>query len=395
MNKKLISVIVSLGVVAGSAGMAYANTISTTNPKSLEASNNVLTETNKKAEDGQASVENTKATTESSNPFTKVCESVAKTFCKDQGQANKEEGQVNTEKNDNINNSSQCDEANAACNGAKDQTCENNNACANDKGTNCKDQDCKDNNACANSKEVKNNEISIFGFKIPCFNNGTLNKGNSCSGTGNSDKNGSVEAPAEKPANDKPAENPIVNNPTDKPVNKPVEKPVEKPADKPAEKPVDKPENKPANKPAEKPAEQPSNDSAYVAQIEQMIFNKVNEERAKAGVAPLSYNNTMQKYARIKSEDMGVKKYFSHEDPNGQLITAKMKADGVSYKAWGENIAYLSGYSGDANIANQFMTNWMNSSGHRANILSPDFTSIGIGVYKVGNTYYATQEFMK
>lgn len=395
MNKKLISVIVSLGVVAGSAGMAYANTISTTNPKSLEASNNVLTETNKKVEDGQASVENTKATTESSNPFTKVCESVAKTFCKDQGQANKEEGQANTEKNNNINNSSQCNEANTACNGAKDQACENNNACANDKGTDCKNQDCEDNNACANSKEVKNNEISIFGFKIPCFNNGTLNKGNSCSGTGNSDKNGSVEAPAEKPANDKPAENPIVNNPTDKPVNKPVEKPVEKPADKPAEKPVDKPENKPADKPAEKPAEQPSNDSAYVAQIEQMIFNKVNEERAKAGVAPLSYNNTMQKYARIKSEDMGVKKYFSHEDPNGQLITAKMKADGVSYNAWGENIAYLSGYSGDANIANQFMTNWMNSSGHRANILSPDFTSIGIGVYKVGNTYYATQEFMK
>lgn len=389
MNKKIISVIVSLGVVAGSAGMAYANTISTTNPKSLEASNNVLTETNKKAEDGQASVENTKATTESSNPFTKVCESVAKTFCKDQGQANKEEGQANAEKNNNINNSSQCDEGNAACNGANDQACENNNDCANDKGINCKDQTCD------NSKEINDNGFSIFGFKIPCFNNGTLNKGNSCSETGNSNKNDSVEAPAEKPANDKPAENPIVNNPTEKPANKPAEKPVEKPADKPVNKPADKPENKPADKPAEKPAEQPSNDSAYIAQIEQMIFNKVNEERAKAGVAPLSYNNTMQKYARIKSEDMGVKKYFSHEDPNGQLITAKMKADGVSYNSWGENIAYLSGYSGDANIANQFMTNWMNSSGHRANILSSNFTSMGVGVYKVGDTYYATQEFMK
>ena len=389
MNKKLISVIVSLGVVAGSAGMAYANTISTTNPKSLETSNNVLTETNKKAEDGQASVENTKATTESSNPFTKVCESVAKTFCKDQGQANKEEGQANSEKNDNINNSSQCDEANAECNGSKDQACENNNDCANNNGTNCKDQTCD------NSKEINDNKFSIFGFKIPCFNNGTLNKGNSCSETGNSNKNDSVEAPAEKPANDKPAENLIVNNPTEKPANKPADKPVEKPADKPVEKPAEKPENKPAEKPAEKPADQPSNESAYVAQIEQMIFNKVNEERAKAGVAPLSYNNTMQKYARIKSEDMGVKKYFSHEDPNGQLITAKMKADGVSYNAWGENIAYLSGYSGDANIANQFMTNWMNSSGHRANILSPNFTSMGVGVYKIGNTYYATQEFMK
>ena len=158
---------------------------------------------------------------------------------------------------------------------------------------------------------------------------------------------------------------------------------------------VQKQEIKPVENQVEKPVEQSNNSSSYIAQIEQMIFNKVNEERAKAGVAPLSYSNTMQKYARIKSEDMGVRKYFSHEDPNGQLITAKMKADGVSYNAWGENIAYLSGYSGDSNIANQFMTNWMNSSGHRANILSPNFTSIGVGVYKIGNTYYATQEFMK
>ena len=158
---------------------------------------------------------------------------------------------------------------------------------------------------------------------------------------------------------------------------------------------VQKQEIKPVENQVEKPVEQSNNSSSYIAQIEQMIFNKVNEERAKAGVAPLNYSNTMQKYARIKSEDMGVRKYFSHEDPNGQLITVKMKADGVSYNAWGENIAYLCGYSGDSNIANQFMTNWMNSSGHRANILSPNFTSIGVGVYKIGNTYYATQEFMK
>ena len=158
---------------------------------------------------------------------------------------------------------------------------------------------------------------------------------------------------------------------------------------------VQKQEIKPVENQVEKPVEQSNNSSSYIAQIEQMIFNKVNEERAKAGVAPLSYSNTMQKYARIKSEDMGVRKYFSHEDPNGQLITVKMKADGVSYNAWGENIAYLGGYSGDSNIANKFMTNWMNSSLHRANILSPNFTSIGVGVYKIGNTYYATQEFMK
>ena len=134
----------------------------------------------------------------------------------------------------------------------------------------------------------------------------------------------------------------------------------------------------------------------FMAQVEQAIFNKVNEERVKAGVAPLSYNTTMEKYARIKSQDMGDNNYFSHTDLSGNYITAKMKADGVSYNSWGENIAYLGGYGTDPTVlANQFMTNWMNSSGHRKNILSTDFTSIGVGVYQIGNKVYATQEFYR
>ena len=134
----------------------------------------------------------------------------------------------------------------------------------------------------------------------------------------------------------------------------------------------------------------------FMAEVEQAIFNKVNEERVKAGVAPLSYNTTMEKYARIKSQDMGDNNYFSHTDLNGNYITAKMKEDGVSYNSWGENIAYLGGYGTDPTVlANQFMTNWMNSSGHRKNILSTDFTSIGVGVYQIGDKVYATQEFYR
>ena len=136
-------------------------------------------------------------------------------------------------------------------------------------------------------------------------------------------------------------------------------------------------------------------DTNFMAAIETAIYNKVNEERAKAGVSELTYNTVMQKYARIKSQDMGDNNYFSHEDLNGNFITAKMKNDGVSYKAWGENIAYVGGnVSADA-LADQFMTNWMNSSGHRANILSTNFSSIGVGVYKIGNKVYATQEFYR
>ena len=133
----------------------------------------------------------------------------------------------------------------------------------------------------------------------------------------------------------------------------------------------------------------------FMAQVEQLIYNKVNEERSKNGVSTLSYNTTMEKYARIKSQDMGDNNYFDHKDLNGNLITAKMQNDGVTYSAWGENIAYISGIS-DANaLAEKFMTNWMNSQGHRANILSTNFSSIGIGVYKIGNKVYATQEFYR
>lgn len=136
-------------------------------------------------------------------------------------------------------------------------------------------------------------------------------------------------------------------------------------------------------------------DENFMAAVETAIYNKVNEERAKAGVPTLTYNTVMQKYARIKSQDMGDNNYFSHKDLNGNLITTQMKKDGVSYKAWGENIAYIGGnISADA-LAERFMTNWMNSSGHRENILSTNFSSIGVGVYKIGNKVYATQEFYR
>lgn len=133
----------------------------------------------------------------------------------------------------------------------------------------------------------------------------------------------------------------------------------------------------------------------FMAEVEQAIYNKVNEERAKAGVQALSYNTTMEKYARIKSQDMGDKNYFSHTDLNGNNITTQMKADGVTYNAWGENIAYIGGVTDPTVLANQFMTNWMNSEGHKKNILSTNFDSIGVGVYKIGNKVYATQEFYK
>ncbi|WP_346884054.1 CAP domain-containing protein [Clostridium sp. UBA4395] len=176
-----------------------------------------------------------------------------------------------------------------------------------------------------------------------------------------------------------------------------VEQPTTEPTTKPTTQPSTGQDTSTKTPVTETPVvpEAPVVNEKFMAQVEQAIFNKVNEERAKAGVAPLTYNKTMEKYARIKSQDMGDKNYFSHQDLSGNLITTKMKADGVSYRAWGENIAYIGGVSDPTALANQFMTNWMNSEGHRKNILSTNFESIGVGVYKAGNRVYATQEFYK
>lgn len=64
-----------------------------------------------------------------------------------------------------------------------------------------------------------------------------------------------------------------------------------------------------------------TDESNYIAEIEQAIFQRVNKERAAAGLPALSYNTTMEHYARVKSKDMGDRGYFDHKDPQGRLIT--------------------------------------------------------------------------
>ncbi len=133
--------------------------------------------------------------------------------------------------------------------------------------------------------------------------------------------------------------------------------------------------------------------SNYIGEIEQAIFQRVNRERSAAGLNTLSYNTNMEYYARIKSRDMGDNGYFEHTDLQGRLMNERIQADGITYRAWGENIAYIQGINDYSALGIRFMDNWMNSPGHKANILSSNFSSIGVGVYKIGDTYYATQEF--
>ena len=128
---------------------------------------------------------------------------------------------------------------------------------------------------------------------------------------------------------------------------------------------------------------------AEVKRLAKEVVAIVNQERAKQGLAPLKDNWQLARVARYKSEDMRDKNYFSHTSPTYGSPFDMMKNFGIRYMAAGENIAM--GQQTPASV----MNSWMNSPGHRANILSKNFTEIGVGVAKSkSGTIYWTQQFI-
>ncbi|WP_449515996.1 CAP domain-containing protein [Clostridium sp.] len=123
--------------------------------------------------------------------------------------------------------------------------------------------------------------------------------------------------------------------------------------------------------------------------LENEVIVLVNQERAKQGLAPLKANSALSNVARTKSEDMRDNNYFSHTSPTYGSPFDMMKKFGITYTAAGENIAM--GQPTAASV----MEGWMNSPGHKANILSANFTEIGVGVAKdASGTIYWTQQFI-
>jgi uncharacterized YkwD family protein/spore coat assembly protein SafA len=120
--------------------------------------------------------------------------------------------------------------------------------------------------------------------------------------------------------------------------------------------------------------------------IEVQVQQLVNQERSKAGLKPLQMDWELQRTARTKSCDMATKNYFSHTSPTYGSPFDMMKSFGISYRTAGENIAK------GQRTPSEVMKAWMNSSGHRANILKNDFTHIGVGYCEQGNHW--TQMFI-
>ena len=129
----------------------------------------------------------------------------------------------------------------------------------------------------------------------------------------------------------------------------------------------------------------PQPDSS-VRSFEQEVIRLVNEQRVQNGLKPLTENWELSRVARYKSQDMVDNRYFSHTSPTYGSPFQMIRAFGISFRRAGENIAY--GQRTPQAVVNA----WMNSSGHRANILNAAYTQIGVGYVADGN--YWTQMFI-
>ncbi|MBT2293524.1 serine protease [Paenibacillus albidus] len=133
-------------------------------------------------------------------------------------------------------------------------------------------------------------------------------------------------------------------------------------------------------KPATTGSAQTNSKSSYIAQVVALV----NKERATAGLSPVTALESLNKVAGAKATDMRVNNYFSHTSPTYGSPFDMMKSFGVTYSYAGENIAM------GQKTPQEVMTAWMNSQGHRANILSANFNYIGVGF---DNNYWV-QEFI-
>jgi uncharacterized YkwD family protein len=176
------------------------------------------------------------------------------------------------------------------------------------------------------------------------------------------------------------------------PANTAVQEPVKAPAPTTVKEPVKTQAPTPAPVPAKEPAKAPAQEqastpaSSAVSAYEQKVVELTNQERAKNGLKPLALDTELSKVAREKSRDMQNKGYFSHTSPTYGSPFDMMKKFGISYRSAGENIAM------GQRTPEEVVKAWMNSSGHRANILNSSYTHIGVGHIATGN--YWTQMFI-
>ncbi len=135
----------------------------------------------------------------------------------------------------------------------------------------------------------------------------------------------------------------------------------------------------------------------HLNKVEDLIFEMTNQARRAKGLAPLVKDDELGNLARAYSNDMLQRHFFDHTDPDGLSIDERLtKQYHHRVTAMGENIWSGEGFDPNKSqkLAQEIVHDWMNSPGHRENLLDPDFTHLGVGVSAHHQTIRATQEFV-
>jgi uncharacterized protein YkwD len=134
--------------------------------------------------------------------------------------------------------------------------------------------------------------------------------------------------------------------------------------------------------------------SLNTAEIEKLVFERVNKERKEKGLHKLNYSQELERLARLHSANMMEHNFFSHVDHNKMNVDERRKSylPNLFLGALGENIASLTGKD-EKEVAKKLVSQWMGSEGHRENILNKKYSHIGVGITQKGNRFYATQVF--
>ncbi|MBY2246976.1 sporulation protein, partial [Clostridioides difficile] len=213
-----------------------------------------------------------------------------------------------------------------------------------------------------------------------------------CNNTNKPEDNNNSDS-TNKPGNNKPESNKPEDNNNSGSTNKPDNNKPEsnKPEDNNNSGSTDKPEDNNNSDSTNKPDD--NNNSGSTSEsfsaYQKEVVDLVNIERAKAGLNPLTLDSSISNVATKKSQDMIDNNYFSHNSPTYGSPFDMLKKFGISYKTAGENIAM--GQKTPKEVVNA----WMNSEGHRKNIMNPNFSKIGVGVaQKSGGSIYWTQIFV-
>lgn len=133
--------------------------------------------------------------------------------------------------------------------------------------------------------------------------------------------------------------------------------------------------------------------SPEIEKYEHKIFDAINKKRAEQNLPPLVWSDEVEKIARLHSQNMASYNFFSHAGLDGTMVSDRADQFGISkWRAIGENIAYNQGFKDPLNCA---VNGWMNSQGHRENLLNDRWkeSAVGIAVTEDG-TYYFTQVFL-